>query len=626
MLHALLALALTCCQGGEPVRSGTDTGQDLRSPLERESFTTIIFGDRTGGSRAGLDVLREAVRMSARLDPDFVMTVGDLVQGYNRAIEWLPQMIEYKQIVNRLDVPWYPVAGNHDVYGYKGEAGGRIAEYKQHFGPLYYSFDYRWAHFVVLFADEALSFSNPPVDQNMGPEQLAWLREDLANSRAKQIFVFLHHPRWHHTGTNWPEVHDVLASDGRVRAVFAGHEHQWIDDDVKDGIHYHVIGATGGVTGDLTETLEAQMIAQLRVRPDGYTMALLPVGQVFGADMVVGLEHREMRELMNSNWLVVRGEVALAADESLTSEFTATITNHAERAADYRAPELREDGFVVTCEPSSGRLAPGEAVELRVKVVAPLHDPARPLVPDLAAVLDYELQSGLTQPVRARRQLATTLVGATEAARATGRENRALRLDGDGCIRTSLTEMTRAATLECWVRGELPSSWAGLVSKTQSSAYGLTWTPKGAEGNVRLSHQGSYITCRGELPTDRWAHVAWSWDGRMSRLYIDGTLAQELEAAGKPRWNRLPLFVGADTNRHGEPEARFTGSIDEVRVSRVARYTADFTPERRFEPDEDTLLLLHFDEPFQGLYPDASGHHHHGWPVGPVRLETVRAE
>jgi len=623
MLHPFLALALIYCQGGEPVRSGTESGQDLRAPLERESFTTVIFGDRTGGTRAGLDVLREAVRMSSRLDPDFVMTVGDLVQGYNHAVEWLPQMIEYKQIVNQLDVPWYPVAGNHDVYGHNGEAGGRLAEYKQHFGPLYYSFDYRWAHFVVLFTDEALSFSNPPVDQNMGPEQLEWLRNDLAASRAEQVFVFLHHPRWHHTGTNWPEVHDLLASDGRVRAVFAGHEHQWIDDDVKDGIHYHVIGATGGVTGDLTETLEAQMIAQLRVRPDGYTMALLPVGQVFGADMVVGLEQREMRDLLRSDWLAIDGEVALAANESLTSGLTATVTNHGKRSANFRAPQLHEDGFVVTCEPSSGRLESGEQVELRVTVVAPPHDPSRPLVPDFAAALDYELQSGLTQPVRTRRQIATTLAGATEAARASGRENRALHLDGKGCIRTSLTEMTPAVTLECWVRGEQPTSWAGLVSKTQSSAYGLTWTPKGAEGNVRLSHQGSYLTCRGELPSDRWVHVAWSWDGQMARLFVDGVLAQELEAAGKPRWNRLPLYVGADTNRDGRPEARFTGLIDEVRVSSVARYTENFTPAKRFESDADTMLLLHFDEPFQGLYPDASGNHHHGWPEGPVQLLPV---
>jgi hypothetical protein len=154
----------------------------------------------------------------------------------------------------------------------------------------------------------------------------------------------------------------------------------------------------------------------------------------------------------------------------------------------------------------------------------------------------------------------------------------------------------------------------------------LTWTPNGAEGNVRLYDGSSYLTCRGALPANRWVHVAWSWDGETARLFVDGALTQSVAAAGKPRWNRLPLYVGADTNGQGAPEARFSGLIDEVRVSSVARYTTDFTPSRRFESDGDTQLLLHFDELYQGFYPDASGKHHHGLPVGPTRLEDVDAD
>ena len=51
---------------------------------------------------------------------------------------------------------------------------------------------------------------------------------------------------------------------------------------------------------------------------------------------------------------------------------------------------------------------------------------------------------------------------------------------------------------------------------------------------------------------------------------------------------------------------------DEVRISNVARYTEDFTPEERFEPDEHTLALYHFDEGEGNVLIDSShpfGHH-----------------
>ena len=56
----------------------------------------------------------------------------------------------------------------------------------------------------------------------------------------------------------------------------------------------------------------------------------------------------------------------------------------------------------------------------------------------------------------------------------------------------------------------------------------------------------------------------------------------------------------------------FHGSIDEVRISKTDRYTADFTPRARFEPDKDTLALYHFDEGQGDALTDSSGNGHHG--------------
>ena len=69
-----------------------------------------------------VQVLAQAVEDANLLGPDLVMTVGDLVQGYKRRAEWLEQMREYRGVMDRLRCPWYPVAGNHDIYWSGGPA------------------------------------------------------------------------------------------------------------------------------------------------------------------------------------------------------------------------------------------------------------------------------------------------------------------------------------------------------------------------------------------------------------------------------------------------------------------------------------------------------------------------
>ena len=111
-------------------------------------------------------MLEQAVVDTNLLDPDLVMTVGDLIQGYNDTPEWLQQMSEYKDIMNRLKMKWFPVAGNHDVYWRgvgKAPEGQHESNYEKHFGPLWYTFQHKNAGFVVLYSDEGDSKTNERV-------------------------------------------------------------------------------------------------------------------------------------------------------------------------------------------------------------------------------------------------------------------------------------------------------------------------------------------------------------------------------------------------------------------------------------------------------------------------------
>lgn len=58
------------------------------------------------------------------------------------------------------------------------------------------------------------------------------------------------------------------------------------------------------------------------------------------------------------------------------------------------------------------------------------------------------------------------------------------------------------------------------------------------------------------------------------------------------------------------------GTLDEVRISKSVRYTTEFTPPPRVEPDKDTIALYHFDEGSGDVLKDSSGNGHHGKIVG----------
>jgi hypothetical protein len=96
------------------------------------------------------------------------------------------------------------------------------------------------------------------------------------------------------------------------------------------------------------------------------------------------------------------------------------------------------------------------------------------------------------------------------------------------------------------------------------------------------------------LPLDTWTHVAMVYEEPELRLYVGGVLTAEESPVLPPVEVDGPLLIG--NSGPGASQHLMFGLIDEVRMSRVARYDANFMPQRIPAEDDDTFLLFHFDE------------------------------
>jgi len=218
-------------QDGIPMRAG-DWSNDA------DKFSFVVIGDKTSGGEGKWPIYDRAVDAINLLDPDFAITVGDMIPGHmEERTKWDAEWAEYNEHAKRLNAPLFFTVGNHDI------ANVECYEFwREDFGRTYYAFDYKDCHFLVLNTEEERFDGRGPRWEAM----MTFAEADLAaHTESRHTFLFFHKPMWDDPRflNDWARL-EVALKGHRFTAV-AGHEHYQMTER-RNGNLYVVQSATGG--------------------------------------------------------------------------------------------------------------------------------------------------------------------------------------------------------------------------------------------------------------------------------------------------------------------------------------------------------------------------------------------
>ncbi|MEM9722106.1 MAG: metallophosphoesterase, partial [Bacteroidota bacterium] len=211
--------------------------------------------------------------------PEFVMSVGDLIEGYTEdEVEIDRQWEEFDGFIDELEMPFFYVPGNHD---YTNPVMAR--KWEERLGPSYYHFVYKDVLFLAINSERAVASGgkNTYVDD----KQYEYVKQALAdNPDVRWTLVFTHKPMWIHENTGkWPDIEALLKD--RKHTVFAGHHHRYVKYERNNG-KYFMLATTGGGSGLRGPSLgEFDHVVWATMTDRGPILANLMLEGIWGEDV-----------------------------------------------------------------------------------------------------------------------------------------------------------------------------------------------------------------------------------------------------------------------------------------------------------------------------------------------------
>jgi predicted phosphodiesterase len=263
-----LAAGGAACLGAGRAPGAAETPPDAKPAFRFAVLADVQYADiATEGKRQyreSLLKLEHAVEQIGGLKPDFVIQLGDFINGGFANFD--PVLAAYA----KLTVPAYHVLGNHDFAveaDNRGKVLAKLGLDKLGGGQGYYDFARTGWRLVVLNGNDLSVIARSPDSPEgkaaaalmmdlrkkgapnaaawngaVGPQQLDWLKKVLGRAAAagERSIVFCHFPVYPPGRSNlWndTQVVEALESAKGVVAYIAGHEHQG-GYAQKGGIHF----------------------------------------------------------------------------------------------------------------------------------------------------------------------------------------------------------------------------------------------------------------------------------------------------------------------------------------------------------------------------------------------------
>ena len=212
---------------------------------ERPFFFIVMADPQIGWNQDGYnseELFGEAINEANRLQPDFVVMCGDLIQSSGSN----DQFAIFKSFADRLEMPYMTVAGNHDVSD--PPTTENLDWYVDKTGfPLWHTYEFNNSLFIFLESNVLKNRDSLPENTGIpaiAREQMAWLADTLAaaSGNYNTIMTFTHHQLARSSvtepdGNNLPqpirsELLELYHQYG-VTVNFAGHYH--FNAYLKDG-------------------------------------------------------------------------------------------------------------------------------------------------------------------------------------------------------------------------------------------------------------------------------------------------------------------------------------------------------------------------------------------------------